>query len=283
MYKKLYTFNILGHNYGDMDSFLKIFGLSAHGAAVLQQIKDGRVTPVMIAKHINLSRPAIYAILVKLQEQGLVVEKHTGNTRAWKITEVSQIESLFETAKLELFGAMSERTIKYADTGVEVTIYRGRETISNLMKEIFASHRGEKCIGIQGTNVYPGWKDLLGVEFINELNKKIKTSGMINQPIVSTGHFEEAVDIFGLEWAKSFEGRAARTNEIDAKYFKHKGEIFLFKDCVYLISMSEKLVIEIKHSHIQKVLYALIEYIQDTSKVIDGNERLRQIMEITKG
>jgi hypothetical protein len=161
-------------------------------------------------------------------------------------------------------------------------MYRGRETIAALMKEIFTSHKGQKCIGIQGVNVYPGWKELLGVEFVNEINKVIKKNKMVNQAIVPEGHFDEVVSVMGLEWAKHFEGRSYRANEIDPKYFKHSGEMFFFKDSVYLISMSENLVIEIKHSHIHKMLYALIEYVQDTSRVVDGNERLRQIIASAK-
>lgn len=261
-----------------MNMPLQILGLSPRAAAVLLQIKAGRSTPVQIAKHINLSRPAIYAILRNLETQGLVTETYDGNTRVWNIAHISQINSLFEAAKEGLLGSSTEKAVKYTDSGIQVNVYRGKETIGELMKEIFASHRGQKCIGIQGANVYPGWKDLLGVEFVNELNKVIKKNKMINQAIVPIGHFDEVVKVMGVEWARHFEGRPYRANEIDSKYFEHKGEMFFFKDSVYLVSMGENLVIEIKHSHIHKMLYGLIEYVQENSKVIDGNERLRKII-----
>ena len=278
MYKKLYTFLNFKLHCKDMKNSLQILGLSVSAATVLLQIKAGRVTPVQIAKHINLSRPAIYAILRNLQTQGLVTETYDGDTKVWTVAHISQINSLFEAAKEGLFGSSTENAVKYLDNGLQVNVYRGKETIGELMKEIFTSHRGQKCIGIQGVNVYPGWKSLLGVEFVNKLNKAIKKNKMINQAIVPRGHFDEVVKVMGVEWARHFEGRPYRANEIDPKYFKHKGEMFFFKDSVYLVSMSENLVIEIKHSHIHQMLYGLIEYVQENSPVVDGNERLRQII-----
>lgn len=278
MYKKLYNNLYVGYSGLNMDSSWQILGLSTHSEAVLREVKAGRGTPVLISKHTNLSRPAIYAILHKLEKQGLVKEQFEKKTRQWEIAHTSQINTLLESAKVSLLELKEEKQLSHRDPEVEVNLYRGKETISNLMKEIFTVHRGQKCIGIQGANVYSGWKDLLGVDFVNTLNKVIKKNKMINQPIVPTGHFEEAVDIFGLEWATHFEGRTARTNEIDRKYFNHKGELFFFKDSAYLVSMSENLVVEIKNSHIHKVLMSLVEYIQDTSRLIDGNERLRQII-----
>lgn len=261
-----------------MDNPLRIFGLSPKASTVLSLVKAGHTTPVQIAKHANISRPAIYAILQNLAKQGLVEEKKSEEQRYWQIAHISQINSLLESAKDNLLGHPEERGLQYKTNGVQVHIYRGKETIAELLKHLFINHRGQTCVGIQGDNVYEGWKEVLGIEFINELNKGIKKNKMIIQAIVPQGNFARAVETMGLEWAKHFEGRTYRVNEIAEKYFNHKGEMFLFKDSIYLISMTEQLVIEIKHSHIQKQLLALIEYVQETAKVIDGNEALRKII-----
>jgi len=259
-----------------IDQF-RVLGLSEKSLKILRLVRRGFGTPVQLAKQVNISRPAIYAILKKLEAQGVLVQTGEKNL-SFEVAHLSQINSLLEATREALVGDSKERKALYEEEGLQVNVYRGKDTIKELMRYIFASHTRQKCVGIQGANVYQGWKDILGVDFINDINKTIKKNRMINQPIVPTGHFEEAVQVFGPEWAEHFGGRTARTNEIDRKYFKHKGEIFLFKDAVYLVSMSESIVVEIKHSHIFKQLEALVEYIQDTSLVVDGNQRLREII-----
>ncbi len=261
-----------------MNTPFKAFGLSGTASAVLAQVKAGRETPVQISKETDISRPAIYAILAQLEEQGLVTRHAVKGAARWRVASASQINRLLERAREEILGSKEEREVLYQEDNVGVKVYRGRKTISEVMRYIFQEHRGQTCIGFQGDNVFADWRDLLGAETINDLNKSIKKNGMVIQVIVPEGSFERSFDIMGLEWAKHFEGRAYRVNEISDDYFKHKGEMFLFKDSVYLISMREQVVIEIQHSQIQKMLYLLFEYVQDTSKVIDGNEILRQLM-----
>jgi DNA-binding MarR family transcriptional regulator len=261
-----------------MGTRFKTFGLSKKGAQVLATIQAGYYTPVQISKQTNISRPAIYAILTQLAEQGLVNERTHGNARTWQIASATQINKLLEQAKSEILGSTEEKEVMYHGRDVEIKVYRGAKTISELMRYIFQQHKDEICIGIQGDNVYAGWRDLLGIETINDLNKSIKKNGLINQAIVPQGHYSRAVDTMGIEWAQHFEGRAYRANEIDEMYFNHKGEMFLFKDSVYLISMTEELVIEIKNSHIQKMLLSLVQYVQNTAHVVDGNELLRELM-----
>ncbi|MES2225580.1 MAG: winged helix-turn-helix domain-containing protein [Patescibacteria group bacterium] len=261
-----------------MTTTFKAFGLSNAARSVLAQVKAGRETPVQISKETDISRPAIYAILAQLEEQGLVACHSIKGARHWRIASASAINRLLEKAREEILGSREEKEVLYQEGNVGIKVYRGSKTISEVMRYIFQEHRGETCIGFQGDNVFADWRDLLGAETIHELNKSIKKNGMVIQVVIPEGSLERSFEIMGFEWAKHFEGRAYRVNEIDEEYFKHKGEMFLFKDSVYLISMREELVIEIKHSQIQKMLYLLFEYVQNTSKVIDGNEILRELM-----
>lgn len=261
-----------------MKTPLKLLGLSPSAIKVFIALKAGHATPVQISKETNVSRPAVYTILGQLEGRGLVTQKGSGGTKSWAISSAVQLNKIFNDLKAEVLGSRNEKEALYEEGNIEVKVYRGKKTIAELMRQIFQKHRGETCIGIQGDNVYEGWRDLLGLETINDLNKSIKKDRMVIQAIVPENHFVRVVDTMGLEWARHFEGRAYRVNEIDESYFEHKGEMFLFKDSVYLLSMSEGLVIEIKHSHIQKMLSSLIQYIQDTARVVDGNQILRELM-----
>ncbi|MDB4991855.1 MAG: hypothetical protein JWL75_100 [Parcubacteria group bacterium] len=259
-----------------------LFGLSPSASKVLSAVKDGLPTPVAISNETGISRPAIYAILNQLEEQGLITSGTLKGKRFWHIANPSQINRVFETARSALLGSKEEKELLYEEKNIEVKVYRGKKTIIELMRFIYQEHVGETCIGIQGANVYDGWRDLIGLETIHELNKSIKKHRMIMQVIVPQDHFQRVVPTMGVEWAKHFEGRTTRVNEIDESYFQNKGEMVVFKDSVYLICMEEALVIEIKHSHIQKMLLSLIHYVQDNSRVIDGNQILRELMTAEK-
>ena len=256
----------------------KLFGLSANGTQVLAAIKAGLSTPVQIHAETGISRPAIYAILDQLEKQGLIRANLSKGKKTWDLASASTINKLLEKAREEVLGSKQEKETLYQERNVEVKVYRGKKTIGELMRHIFQEHVGETCIGIQGANVYDGWRELLGIETINDLNKSIKKHHMVMQAVVPQDHFERVVNTMGIEWARHFEGRAYRVNEIDEIYFDHKGEMFVFKDSVYLICMEEALVIEIKHSHIQKMLLSLIHYIQNSSRLVDGNQLLRELM-----
>jgi hypothetical protein len=110
------------------------------------------------------------------------------------------------------------------------------------------------------------------------LNRNIKKNKFIIEAILPDGFFTRAFARMGAGWAKDFEGRTYRASLIDERYFDHTAEVFLFKDSVYLISMKEALVIEIRHSQIQKMLTQMAEFMQDNARVVDGNEALRRLI-----
>ncbi|MEO7529929.1 MAG: MarR family transcriptional regulator [Sediminibacterium sp.] len=256
----------------------RLLGLTANAAKVLNAIKNGLKTPVQISNETGVSRPAVYSLIEQLEKQGLVVVMEGDRGKEWKLASKSQINNLLTEIKKEILSEETKEELLYQEKDVQIKIYRGRDSITSLMQHIFQKHKNEVCIGIQGDNVYEGWKNLIGIETIHEINKSIKKNSLVNQAIVPKDNFLRGIETMGVEWAKNFEGRAYRANEIDEKYFKHKAEMFLFKDAVYLLSMNEELVIEIKHSEIQKMLLLLLQYVQDTSRLVDGNGILRELM-----
>lgn len=257
---------------------LVILELSPKSVEVVRALQAGSKTPVDISKVTSVSRPAIYEILERLENRGLVKGESVRGKKQWRLSSNVEIQNLIAKAVAEITGNSEERNTPYESKEVGVFVYRGTKAIRDIMRQVFQTHKGETCIGIQGENVYSAWKKLLGVETINEINRDIKANGMINQAIVPVGHFTKVIHTMGEEWARNFEGRAYRVNEIDEEYFNHSAEIFLFKDSVYLLSMSESLVIEIKNSEIQKMILSLLHYVQNTSRVIDGNEMLRNLL-----
>ena len=77
---------------------------------------------------------------------------------------------------------------------------------------------------------------------------------------------------------KGLAGRAASTHVIDEEYFKHGGQIWIFKNSLYFIAMNEEIIIEVRNSEIQKLVLSLFRFIQDNSRKIDVNAILRSLM-----
>jgi hypothetical protein len=106
----------------------------------------------------------------------------------------------------------------------------------------------------------------------------VKKNGIIVDALLPDGWFERQTRLLGVAWAKDFEGRTTRTHVVDEQYFKHGGQLYLFKNSIYLNAHNEELVIEIRNSEIQKMLMAFFLFMQDHSRVIDANEILRNLI-----
>lgn len=256
----------------------KVFGFSKKTEKVFLAVLSGQDTPVKISKETDISRPAIYAILKHLQARGLIVSQVSRGVKHWALASDRAIDETLYEAKRALLGISEGRQEIYRKSDVGITLYRGKDAIEKLLKHLFENHKGEYYRGTQGDNVFPAWQQLFGIETINEFNKNIKKNRLIVEAVLPEGYFEGAVSRFGVEWARHFEGRTYRVGLIDPSYFQHGAELFLFKDILYLASMSEALIIEIRHSEIQKMISLFFTHMQDTARSVDGNEMLRKLI-----
>ena len=83
----------------------------------------------------------------------------------------------------------------------------------------------------------------------------------------------------GETWAKDYEGRASSAVCLDKKYFEHSGQIFAFKDVMYLLALNDKMIIEVRHSDIQKMILAMFTFMKERGETVDVNKRLRELIE----
>jgi hypothetical protein len=122
------------------------------------------------------------------------------------------------------------------------------------------------------------WNKLFPLEATNRFNRALKKNGIIAEMVMQDGILERQTRKLGVSWARDFEGRTARLNVIDADYFAHGGQVFIFKQSIYLMALGEELVIEIRNSEIQRMILSFFKYIQDTSPVVDANALLRGVI-----
>lgn len=257
---------------------LAFLGLSRKEMSVFAAICDGENTPVRISKRTKVSRPAVYEILMRLHTRGLVQSRIKEGKKQWSRAKEQDLERALYATKRALFAIPEGAEELFGRSDSTVIVHRGGKAIRALIRRMFRDNRDCRFHGIQGDRVNIGWNKVFGVEATNELNRWIKSNRIIMEGIFPPQFFERVSAENGISWARDFEGRMAVMNEIDEKYFQHGGQIFMFKKSLYLMAMNEEIIIEVRHSEIQKLLLAMFTFIQDHSRKFDVNARLREIM-----
>lgn len=262
----------------ETQEMLRLLGLSKKEQKVLALLQDGRNTPVKITKDADISRTAVYAILANLKKRGLV-EVHTQTGRKnWSLASERDIEKVLYAAKRVLLNIPEGREEVAGLSDATVVIHRGKEAVRAVINNLFAENSNERLYGFQGDVAAINWNEVFSVVETNRINRLIKQKGIIVNAVLPDGWFERQTRELGVEWAKDFEGRTTRTTTISDEYFKHGGQLFLFKNSIYLISLGEELIIEIRNSEIQKMLMAFFQFIEDNSHALDVNGLLRNLI-----
>lgn len=260
------------------NDYAKILGLNFKERRVLDLLRRGNTTPLAISNETRISRPAIYEILERLHKRGLVKTNIENGRKSWSIAKDQDIERSLYTTKRYLLNISEGVEELHGVADSTVTIHRGADAIRDLLHPILKEHKEQRLYGIQGDVVVTGWNKVFGIEGTNELNRFIKKNRIIVEGIVPDGWFERQTKLLGKKWAKDFEGRMAITHTIPQEYFEHGGQIWVFKNSLYLIAINEEIVIEVRNSEIQKLILSMFTFIQDNAQKIDVNEKLRNIL-----
>lgn len=258
---------------------LKLLGLSKKEIRVFYSLKACNYTPLAISRDTKISRTAVYAILQNFKKRGIVESKILNGHKSWKFSNDKDIDQNMYNSKKEILGLADGRKEIQGLSDSVVVIHRGAEAVRPILGNLLDDHKNEKFTGFQGNVAAVNWNKVFSLEDTNRFNRTLKKNGIIAEAILPQGWFETETKNLGVEWAKDFEGRTTRVNIIDQKYFKHGGQLFIFKDSVYLIALGEELVIEIRHSEIQKMFLSFIAFMQDNSRQIDANALLRNLIE----
>lgn len=279
MSKKLYKYTLFD-KVGCMDtSNLRLLGLSKKERLVLTALQEGVATPLLISRDTGVSRTAAYAILQNLKKRGLVASHIISHgKKQWGLSDEQSLEKALYSMKRELLAIPEGREEVYGLSDGTFIIHRGADAIRMLMDDMFNDHKHERLYGFQGDVSTIGWNKIFSTEETNYFNRAIKKNGLIVEAVLPRGWFEEQSRVLGVDWAKDYEGRAARVNVIDPSYFEHGGQIWIFKNSLYLFDLNEEIVIEIRNSEIQKMILALFRFMQDNSQLIDANELLRKVI-----
>lgn len=261
---------------------LKLLGLSKKELKVLTALQEGADTPVKLTKATDVSRTAIYAILQNLKKRGIVVSHIKNGKKTFILADEREIEEVLYAAKRTLLKIPEGREEIMGLSDSTVIVHRGKDAVLEALLSI-TKHKHERLYGLQGNTVQQGWDSIVGPEKINEFNHDLRKNDVITEAILPYEWFEDHIQDLGhkegLKWAKGFIGRAYATYLIDKKYFEHAGQIFMFKDSLYMMAMNEALVVEIRNSELQKMIKQMFSFIEEYAEKVDVNTRLREIIE----
>ncbi len=258
---------------------LRILGLSIKERKILLALRDGADTPLKLTRQTGISRSAIYAILANLHKRGLAVSRIAKGRKRWQLHSGDTIDQALYDFKRFLLQIPEGNQQVHGRADSTVCIYRGKEAIRKVMLELFEANKNQRFFwGFQGDRATKSWNTLFTVSETNRINRDIKKGRTITEAVLPIGWLEEQARSLGIQWVKDFEGRTARVNVIDPKYFRHGGQCWIFKDSLYLFSLSEGLIVEVKNSEIQKMILSAFEFMQEHSQLIDANELLRDLM-----
>lgn len=250
---------------------------------MLDSLKNGLDTPLEVSRKTKVSRTAVYAILENLKERGFVSTHIRNGKKSWFLSPERDLDATIYDAKRVLLDIPEGREELHGITDATVIVHRGKEAVKKLMEDLWLHHKNERLYGFQGDVAAIGWNKIFTVEETNAFNRAVKKNGIIVEAILPDGWFERETRNLGVGWAKDFEGRTTRTHVVDEQYFKHGGQLYLFKNSIYLNAHNEELVVEIRNSEIQKMLMAFFRFMQDHSRVIDANDLLRTLIKREDG
>jgi predicted transcriptional regulator len=246
---------------------------------VIYRIFRGRETPVSLSKKCSIPRPTIYITLTKLLDRGLLRRRKYGHKIYWQKSSDEHLESILPSLEKFLMQSAESSQEKIIVTdAAQIVVHKGRKALVDVFTKLIHEHAGERMLAIQGDLAGGQWDEALGLKNINRINDQIKRSGIITEMVTSKGWFATQLGLYGIDWAKSFMGRPIRAQNIESQYLDYASQIFVFKDRVLLVSMSERVFVEIKNSQIAMLIISLIRFVQDHSGVIDANALLQGLI-----
>lgn len=269
---------------------LRILDLSIKEERVLLALQAGYFTVLDVATIAKVTRPSVYDILKKLKKRGLVTSSILHGKKSWHmVTEKELVDNLYSLKKKLLgFSDGKEEVTNGAGAGPMtdgvVTVYRGVTAVKKVIFDMIRDRKHERFLGYTAFSdvLMKGWMKIFTedeINEINEINRIIKKNGIISELIAPANWIEDHYKAMGESWAKDYEGRTSSAVYLDKKYFKHSGQIFAFKDVMYLVALNDKMVIEIRHSDIQKMILGMYAFMKERGETVDVNKRLRELME----
>ena len=265
---------------------LQLLNLSSHEAKLFALLQsDIPFSPLELSRKCSVPRASIYVALSSLKKRGLARHVIINKKSKWcRTSERDLSDILYETKKTVLGFVDGKEELTSRANGVTdgvVTVHRGNIAVKKVFSEMIRNRKNERflCYTAFSDLIEKGWMKIFTEDEINEFNRVVKKNGIICELVAQDNWIEDHYKVMGKEWGRDLEGRTSSAVYLDKKYFEHNGQIFAFKDVMYLLALKDKTVIEIRHSDIQKMILAMCAFMKERGEKVDINRTLRVLIE----
>ncbi len=206
-------------------------------------------TPLNISKFTTIPRTTVYFTLEKLKTRGNVKKERNGKKHFWflKNNEVPEF--------------------KDEQKNNSIRIYDSKESIENFLSNVVFND-SERIKTLSGDNITNGWDKQVGKDKIITFNKYINENSLISDHITSQKPIKEHIEQWGEDWITSFQEKPTEYHVLEEEYTDHGAQLFIKNKKVYIINMSEPLIIEIIDPEISKMFLLMFEFIKDNTKKV---------------
>lgn len=253
-------------------------GLSREEAVILEMLqKTARSSVTGLADSVKIPRTTVHFLLKKLKKRGFVEQIKIGGHYEWKIfsqTDLSRklrkLLAAFEL-KSDILGG-----IEGDDIGVEV--YKGKEKIKEIYKNILKVGNNERVYVIQGNKSAKKALQKIDKEYFFDFHKAFKKRRVIMEGVIG----ESTLEIFKRLTTKELESHSDRliiTHVVPDQFVDFNVDIIMYSNSVFIVNIEEENIIFIKNISIIQALKSLLSFMQANSEKIDLNAYIKQIIE----
>ncbi|MBU0648518.1 MarR family transcriptional regulator [Patescibacteria group bacterium] len=260
---------------------LKILGLDEKEELIIQTLKQfGPMRPIDLANKTEVKRTTINFLLKKLLGRGLVDRVRVRGHYEWLINGEKKIQQsiggLFGYFNV---GDAAEMIHMSPDIGVE--IFRGKKNILTAYERVLEAGRNNRVFAIQGNKSVMAAKKL-EKSYLSNLQNKFKEHKIILEGILgeSVIHYFDDLDV---EMLKAYEGRMVVAYFVSDLMVDFDMDIMIFQKIVVLVNFEKSLVLVVKNEEIFKVILKLYEAMKLSSRKIDLNKYIKEIIERRAG
>jgi len=265
---------------------LEMFGFTSIETRILESLQTAKQLNE-IAESIKIPRTTIAYSLKSLLKRGLVERVKYGKRYRYISLNNNELSSAIRHVLDEI--DIENRLKKGARIKItpedEFIIHVGSNEIVPAFTKIAFDNKGERIRGIQHHRSFNEQVSVVTPAQIAKFNNAIIENKIILEGILNENAYQSYFDEIKSnpkrfnEEITSLGGRMADYYIFPEGRFDYSSEIWIFKSTTMIINWREKVAIEITNGPMTNFLREMYEYVKESSKKIDHNKILQEVLD----
>ncbi len=235
----------------------------------------------------KISRTGVKYSIQKLAERGLVEKtKGVGSRSRYVGITKERLASRFYTLADSLNASgRNKKTVRVrANLQSEFSIQIGLEEVLDAHEQIVSENKNERLYGIQPNKSWQTLQTKIPKEAFIRFNELIRSNHLIIDAILADNVYSLYKPFVAqnperlAEMAESLGERMADYVLVNANFFDHGAELWIYKDTVFIINWQDEIGIRISNKDVRDLFKDMFDFIKAHGKKVDHNEMIRQII-----